>query len=113
MLNSRPYWVLVQRFKQKKAKELKESDTNRVRTNVDVGIEQIIDMEESADEQHDLEDSKKKDRMERGRQTESRTSAQDCYGDNGENTEEKVCGGAEGSKEMQNKWDWNGQVSKT
>ena len=69
---------------------MKESDTNRVRTNVDVGIEQIIDMEESADEQHDLEDSKKKDRMERGRQTESRTSAQDCYGDNGENTEEKV-----------------------
>ena len=48
--------------------ELKESDTNRVRTNVDVGIEQIIDMEESADEQHDLEDSKKKDKMEGGRQ---------------------------------------------
>ena len=39
---------------------MKESDTNRVRTNVDVGIEQIIDMEESADEQHDLEDSKKR-----------------------------------------------------
>ena len=48
--------------------ELKESDTNRVRTNVDVGIEQIIDMEESADEQHDLEDSKKKDKMDGGRQ---------------------------------------------
>ena len=55
---------MVQRFKQKKAKELKESDTNRVRTNVDVGIEQIIDMAEFADEQHDLEDSKKKDKME-------------------------------------------------
>ena len=39
---------------------MKESDTNRVRTNVDVGIEQIIDMEESANEQHDLEDSKKR-----------------------------------------------------
>ena len=82
---------------------MKESDTNRVRTNIDVGIEQIIDMEESADEQHDLEDSEKKYKMEGGRQTESRTNAQDCYGDNGENTEEKVCGGVEQSKEMQKK----------
>ena len=48
--------------------ELKESDTNHVRTNVDVGIEQIIDMEMSADEQHHLEDSKKKDKMDGGRQ---------------------------------------------
>ena len=48
--------VLVQRFKRKEAKELKESGTNPTKTEVDVAIEQIIAMEESADEQHDLED---------------------------------------------------------
>ena len=56
--------VLVQRFKRKKAKELKESGTNPTKTEVDVAIEQIIAMEESADEQHDLEDGEKKDKME-------------------------------------------------
>lgn len=56
--------VLVQRFKRKEAKELKESGTNPTKTEVDVAIEQIIAMEESADEQHDLEDGEKKDKME-------------------------------------------------
>ena len=54
--------VLVQRFKRKEAKELKESGTNPTKTGVDVAIEQIITMEESADEQHDLEDGDKKDK---------------------------------------------------
>ena len=81
--------------------ELKESSTNPTKTKVDVAIEQIIAMEESADEKHYLEDSKKKDKME----GESRRNAQDCYGDNGKNTEEKVRGGAEQSKEMQKKWE--------
>ena len=56
--------ILVQRFKRKEAKELKESGTNPTKTEVDVAIEQIIAMEESADEQHDLEDGEKKDKME-------------------------------------------------
>ena len=56
--------VLVQRFKRKEAKELKESGTNPTKTKVDVAIEQIIAMEESAGEQHDLEDGEKKDKME-------------------------------------------------
>ena len=56
--------VLIQRFKRKEAKELKESGTNPTKTGVDVAIEQIIAMEESADEQHDLEDGEKKDKME-------------------------------------------------
>ena len=50
--------VLVQRFKRKEAKELEESGTNPAKT--DVAIEQIIAMEESADEQHDLKDGEKK-----------------------------------------------------
>ena len=56
--------VLIQRFKRKEAKELKESRTNPTKTGVDVAIEQIIAMEESADKQHDLEDGEKKDKME-------------------------------------------------
>ena len=56
--------VLVQRFKRKEAKELKESGTTPTKTEVDVAIEQIIAMEESADEQHDLEDGEKKGKME-------------------------------------------------
>ena len=56
--------VLAPRFKRKEAKELKESGTNPTKTEVDVAIEQIIAMEESADEQHDLEDCEKKDKME-------------------------------------------------
>ena len=43
---------------------MKESRTNPTKTGVDVAIEQIIAMEESADEQHDLEDGEKKDKME-------------------------------------------------
>ena len=43
---------------------MKESGTNPTKTEVDVAIEQIIAMEESADEQHDLEDGEKKDKME-------------------------------------------------
>ena len=56
--------VLVQRFKRKEAKELKESGTTPTKTEVDVAIEQIIAMEEFADEQHDLEDGEKKGKME-------------------------------------------------
>ena len=40
-----------------------------MKTNVDVGIKQIIAMKGSAAEQHDLEDGKKKDKMEGGRET--------------------------------------------
>jgi len=58
---------LVQRFKRKEAKELKESGTNPMKTEANVAIEQIIAMEESADEQHDLEDDEKKDKMEEER----------------------------------------------
>ena len=67
--------VLVQRFKRKEAKELKESGTNPTKTEVDVAIEQIIAMEESADEQHDLEDGEKKDKMEG-----DRLKAEKCVG---------------------------------
>ena len=56
--------VLVQRFKRKEAKELKESGTHPTKTDVDVAIEQIVAMEESADEQHDLEDGENLDKME-------------------------------------------------
>ena len=56
--------VLVQRFKRKEAKELKESGTNPTKTEVYVAIEQIIAMEESADDQHDLEDGEKKAKLE-------------------------------------------------
>ena len=68
-------------------------------------------MEEFADEQNDLEDAEKKDKMEEARlkAEEMRRTAMD----NGKNTEEKVRGGAEQSKEMQRKWEWNGWVSKT
>ena len=58
------FGILVQQFKRKEAKELKESGTNPTKTEVDVAIEQIISLEESADEQHDLEDGEKKDKME-------------------------------------------------
>ena len=56
--------MLVQRFKRKEAKELKESGTNPAKTELDEDIEQIIAIEESADEQHDLEDGEKKVKME-------------------------------------------------
>ena len=56
--------VLVQQFKRKEAKELKESSTNPTKTEVDVAIEKILVMAESADEQHDLEDSEQKGKME-------------------------------------------------
>lgn len=56
--------VLVQRFKRKEANELKESGTNPTKTEVDLAIEQIIAMEESADEQHGLKDGEKKEKME-------------------------------------------------
>ena len=46
---------------------MKESGTNPTKTEVDVAIEQIIAMEESADEQHDLEDGEKKNKMEEDR----------------------------------------------
>ena len=56
--------ALVQRFKRKEAKELKESGTHPTKTEVDVAIEQIVAMEESADEQHDLENVEKQVKME-------------------------------------------------
>ena len=56
--------VLVQRLKRKEAKELKESGISPTKTELDEAIEQIIAMEESADEQHDLEDGEKRDKME-------------------------------------------------
>lgn len=56
--------VLVQRFKRKEAKELKESGKSPTKTELDEAVEQIIVMEESADEQHDLEDGEKRDKME-------------------------------------------------
>ena len=43
---------------------MNESGTNPTKTEVDVAIEQIIVMKESADEQRDLEDGEKKDKME-------------------------------------------------
>ena len=43
--------VLLQRFKTKEAKELKETGTGPTKTELDGAIEQIIAMEESADEQ--------------------------------------------------------------
>ena len=43
---------------------MKESSTNPTTKEVDVAIEQIIALEESANEQHDLEDGEKKDRIE-------------------------------------------------
>ena len=54
----------MQRFKRKEAKELKESGISPTKTELDEAIEQIIAMEESADEQHDLEDGEKRDKME-------------------------------------------------
>ena len=54
---------MVKRFK-RKDKELKESSTNPTIKEVDVAIEQIIALEESANEQHDLEGGEKKDRIE-------------------------------------------------
>ena len=56
--------VLVQRFKRKEAKELNESGISPTKIKLDEAIEQIIAMEESADEQHDLEDGEKRDKME-------------------------------------------------
>ena len=87
--------VLVQRFKRKEAKELKESPT---KTELDEAIEQIIAMEESADEQ------RKGDKMEgdRLKAEEMRRTATET--DIRENTEEKVRGGAEQSEEKQKKW---------
>ena len=43
---------------------MKESSKNPTKTEVDVAIKQIIAMEESAVEQHDLEDGEKQDKME-------------------------------------------------
>ena len=54
---------------------MKESGTNPIKTEVDVAIEQIIALEESADEQHDLEDGKKNDKMEG-----DRLKAEECVG---------------------------------
>ena len=74
--------VLVQRFKRKEVKELKESGTNPTKTEVDVATEQIIAMQESADEQHDLEDGEKKDKMEgdRLKAEEMRRTARETMG---------------------------------
>ena len=96
--------VLVQRFKWKEAKELKEGGISPTKTELDEAIEQIIAMEESADEQHDLEDGEKRDKMEgdRLKAEEMRRTAMET--DIRENTEEKVRGGAEQSEEKQKKW---------
>ena len=96
--------ILVQRFKGKEAKELKESGISPTKTELDEGVEQIIAMEESADEQHDLEDGEKRDKMEgeRLKAEEMRRTAMET--DIRENTEEKVRGGAEKSEEKQKKW---------
>ena len=48
--------VLVLWLKRKEARKLKESGTNSTKTEVDVAIELIIAMKESADKQHDLEE---------------------------------------------------------
>ena len=90
--------VLVQRFKRKEAKELKESGISPTKTELDEAIEQIIAMEESADEQ------RKGDKMEgdRLKAEEMRRTAMET--DIRENTEEKVRGGAEQSEEKQKKW---------
>ena len=75
--------ALMQRFKRKEAKELKESGTTPTKTELDAeATEQIIAMEESVDKQHEGKDG--------GRQAESRRDAPDCYVDIRENTEEKV-----------------------
>ena len=74
--------VLVQRFKRKEAKELKETGTSPTKTELDDAIEQIIAMEESADEQHDLEDGEKKEKMEgdRMKAEEMRRTAMETLG---------------------------------
>ena len=46
---------------------MKESSINPTKTEEDVAIKQIIAMGESADEQHDLEDGEKQDKMEEDR----------------------------------------------
>ena len=96
--------VLVQRFKRKETKELKESGISPTKTELDETIEQVIAMEESADEQHHLEDGEKRDKMEgdRLKAEEMRRTAMET--DIRENTEEKVRGGAEQSEEKQKKW---------
>lgn len=43
---------------------MKESGKSPTKTELDEAVEQIIVMEESADEQHDLEDGEKRDKME-------------------------------------------------
>ena len=42
---------------------MKESGISPTKTELDEAIEQIIAMEESADEQHDLEDGEKRDKI--------------------------------------------------
>ena len=88
----------MQRFKWKEAKELKEGGISPTKTELDEAIEQIIAMEESADEQ------RKGDKMEgdRLKAEEMRRTAMET--DIRENTEEKVRGGAEQSEEKQKKW---------
>ena len=54
----------MQRFKRKEAKELNESGISPTKIELDEAIEQIIAMEESAEEQHDLESGEKRDKME-------------------------------------------------
>ena len=83
---------------------MKESGISPTKTELDEAIEQVIAMEESADEQHDLEDGEKRDKMEgdRLKAEEMRRTAMET--DIRENTEEKVRGGAEKSEEKQKKW---------
>ena len=45
---------------------MKEGGISPTKTELDEAVEQIIAMEESADEQHDLEDGEKRDKMEGG-----------------------------------------------
>ena len=46
---------------------MKESYISPTKTELDKAIEQVIAMEESADEQHDLKDGEKRDKMEEDR----------------------------------------------
>ena len=77
---------------------MKEGGISPTKTELDEAIEQIIAMEESADEQ------RKGDKMEgdRLKAEEMRRTAMET--DIRENTEEKVRGGAEKSEEKQKKW---------
>lgn len=61
--------VLVQRYKRQEAQERKESGTNPERTELDVAIEQIIAMEESADTEQQEASNENKEKLEADRRT--------------------------------------------